>query len=79
MFFLPLEYKFYPKSPKKYLKDILKDMVPDYILYAPKRGFTSPNSFVDEVVKSYNYQFFKSEYKFYNSVIADKILSLLWK
>lgn len=79
VFSLPLEYKFNPNNPKQYLKDVLKGIVPDYILYAPKRGFTSPNSFVDEVVKSYNYQFFSSDYKFYNSVLVDKLLSQLWK
>ena len=76
---LPLEYKYVSGKPKQYLKDILAGIVPDYILYACKRGFTSPPSFVINVALNYKYQCFKSDYKFYNSVLADRILSLLWK
>lgn len=76
---LPLEYKYIPGRPKQYLKDVLAGIVPDYILYAQKRGFTSPNSFVQNVADKYEYKCFKSDYKFYNSVLADRLLSLLWK
>lgn len=76
---LPLEYKYIPGQPKQYLKDVLAGIVPDYILYARKRGFTSPSSFINHVAQEYPYKCFKSEYKFYNAVLADKLLSLLWK
>lgn len=76
---LPLDYKYFPGKPKQFMKDVLKDIVPDYILYAPKRGFSSPPSFVTDVAKHYNYKCFKSDFKFYNSVLADTILSKLWK
>ncbi len=76
---LPLEYKYIPGKPKQYLKDVLAGIVPDYILYASKRGFTSPPSFVTNVAKKYRYQCFKSDYKFYNSVLADQLLARLWK
>ena len=76
---LPLEYKYISGKPKQYMKDVLKGIVPDYILYASKRGFTSPSSFVRNVATNYTYQCFEADYKFYNSVLADKILSLLWK
>lgn len=76
---LPLEYKYVSGKPKQYLKDVLAGIVPDYILYAQKRGFTSPMSFVSNVAQQYQYQCFNSDYKFYNSVLADKILAKLWK
>lgn len=76
---LPLEYKYISGKPKQYMKDVLAGIVPDYILYARKRGFTSPSSFVANVAQGYDYQCFDTDYKFYNSVLADKILSLLWK
>ncbi len=76
---LPIEYKYIPGRPKQYLKDVLANIVPDYILYANKRGFTSPSSFITNVAKNYTYKCFDAKYKFYNSVLADKILSLLWK
>ena len=76
---LPLEYKYVSGKPKQYLKDVLAGIVPDYILYAQKRGFTSPMSFVANVAQQYQYQCFNSDYKFYNSVLADKILAKLWK
>lgn len=73
---LPLEYKYVKDKPKQYMKDVLTGIVPDYILYAAKRGFTSPDSFVHHVAQNYEYKCFSSNYKFYNSVLADKILSL---
>lgn len=76
---LPLEYKYVTGKPKQYLKDILTGIVPNYILYAPKRGFTSPNLFVDYVAQHYQYQCINSDYKFYNSVLADQLLAKLWK
>lgn len=76
---LPLEYKYVKDYPKQYLKDVLAGIVPDYILYAKKRGFSSPPNFIAHVVQSYQYNCFSSEYKFYNSILADKLLSDLWK
>ena len=76
---LPLEYKYVKGRPKQYMKDVLAGIVPDYILYAPKRGFTSPSSFVSNVAQHYEYKHFSSDYKFYNAVLADKLVSLLWK
>lgn len=73
---LPLEFKYNKNHPKLFLKEVLKGIVPDYILYAPKRGFTPPNSFIQDVVNNYNYSFFQSEHKFYNSVLADRLLAL---
>lgn len=76
---LPLDYKYIPGRPKQYLKDVLAGIVPDYILYAPKRGFSSPSSFVSNVAQKYQYNCFISDYKFYNSILADKLLSNLLK
>ena len=76
---LPLEYKYVQGKPKQYFKDVLAGIVPDYILYASKRGFTSPPSFVTNVAQNYQYNCFKSDYKFYNSVLADHLLAKLWK
>lgn len=76
---LPLEYKYVPGKPKQYFKDVLAGIVPDYILYASKRGFTSPPTFVNYVAQNYQYKCFKSDYKFYNSVLADQLLAKLWE
>lgn len=75
---LPLEYKYVPGKPKQYLKDVLSGIVPDYILYAQKRGFASPASFVSNVADQYEYKCLHSNYKFYNSILADELLARLW-
>lgn len=75
---LPLDYKYKQGKPKQYLKDVLAGIVPDYILYAVKRGFSSPDEFVRRVVQQYEYRCFASQYKFYNSVLADSLLSQCW-
>ena len=71
---LPLEYKFVPDKPKQYLKDVLAGIVPDYILYASKRGFTSPPSFVSYVAKESPYKVFNSAFPYYNAVLADRLV-----
>ena len=76
---LPLEYKFIPGKPKQYFKDVLAGIVPDYILYADKRGFSSPPSFVTHVAQTHPYKMFKSDYQYYNAVLVDSLLQRLWK
>lgn len=73
---LPNSIKYQQNNPKFFLKEVLKGIVPDYILHAPKRGFTPPNDFITDVVNNYNYKFIQSGYKYYNSVLADRLLSL---
>ena len=76
---LPLEYKYVSGKPKQYFKDVLAGIVPDYILYASKRGFTSPPSFVEYVAQNNPYKMFKSNYPYYNAVLVDQLLQKLWK
>lgn len=76
---LPLEMKYNKLEPKYFLKETLKGIVPDYILYAEKKGFTPPLSFVNELVTDYKYEFLTAEYKFFNSVLADKLLNQLFR
>lgn len=76
---LPLKYKYVSGRPKQYLKDVLAGIVPDYILYAQKRGFSSPHSFIAHVAQNNQYRCFDSDYKFYNSILADRILFNLLK
>jgi asparagine synthase (glutamine-hydrolysing) len=74
---LPISYKYKKNQPKFFLKQVLHNIVPDYILHAPKRGFTPPDKFIKDVVNNYNYNFFSASHKFYNSILADRLLSLL--
>ncbi len=76
---LPMNIKYKQGVPKYFLKEVLRGIIPDYILFAHKRGFTPPTSFVQDVVNNYQYQFFNASYKFYNSVLADRLCSLLLK
>lgn len=76
---LPLEIKYKHGVPKYFLKEVLRGIIPDDILFAQKRGFTPPTSFIQDVVNRYQYKFFTSSYKFYNSVLADRVCSLLLK
>jgi asparagine synthase (glutamine-hydrolysing) len=72
---LPVDMKFKISEPKFLLKETLKGIVPDYILYAQKRGFTPPFDFIYKMNKEYNYEYIKSDFVFYNSMLADTILS----
>ncbi len=73
---LPLEIKFKKNIPKYLLKCTLEGILPDYILHAQKKGFTPPLAFIDELIGQYSYKKIHSESKFFNSVLADRILNL---
>ena len=76
---LPLQYKYNIKKPKYFSKEILSGILPDYILHTHKRGFTPPFSFIHELVAQYNYDFFNADSKFFNSILADRLLSSHFK
>ncbi len=76
---LPMEMKYKKGHTKWFMKQVVKNIVPDYILDGPKKGFTPPDAFIRDVVNNYQYSFFEAEHKFYNSVLADKLLTLLLK
>lgn len=71
---IPLALKYRNEEPKFFLKETLKGIVPDYILYGAKKGFTPPDGYIKEVASSYSYKFFQATHKFYNSVLADSVL-----
>jgi len=74
---LPFDIKYNQNEPKGFLKETLKGIVPDYILYAQKRGFTPPFEFIYQMNDAYKYKFIDADYVFYNSMLADRILSLI--
>mgnify|MGYP000933955727 CR=1 FL=1 len=76
---LPLTMKYKPNQPKFFLKEVLQGIIPNYILQAKKKGFEPPNSFINGVTDSYQYRFFSANHKYYNSVLADRVVSLTLK
>lgn len=73
---LPEDMK-YDGSPKSFYKECLKEIVPDNILFAQKRGFEPPWSFIRKMTKSYRYEHIQSTNGFYNSMVADRIIDNL--
>jgi asparagine synthase (glutamine-hydrolysing) len=73
---LPMDYKYQKGNPKFLLKDVMSGMVPDYILKAPKRGFQPPPEFIKDIANDYEYKIIQSDYKFYNSILADRLIHL---
>lgn len=71
---LPHSIRYKSGHPKQYMKDVLKGIVPDYILYAPKKGFAPPTQYVMDVVGNYKYRYFNLSNGFYNTALADKLL-----
>lgn len=73
---LPQEMKF-DGTPKGFYKECLRGIVPDYILDARKRGFEPPWGFIREMNAKYSYKLMRSSHVFYNSMLADTLLSNL--
>lgn len=74
---LPTEMKYIPDSPKGFYKWCLEGIVPDYILYAQKRGFTPPFDFIWKICNKYRYKHIQANYCFFNSMLADKVIDNL--
>jgi asparagine synthase (glutamine-hydrolysing) len=74
---LPVEMKYREEIPKFFMKETLKEILPDYILQAPKKGFTPPFSFIHELNKEYRYKNIIADHIFFNSMLADRMISLL--
>jgi len=73
---LPEEMK-YDGTPKGFYKECLHGIVPDYILYANKRGFEPPWTFIKEMTKAYQYRQIQAGHCFFNSMLADQIVDNL--
>lgn len=76
---LPLDIKYTKGKPKQFLKEILKGIVPDEILYGTKKGFTPPGNFIQEICAEYKYNYFNSKHVYFNSMLADNLLSELYR
>lgn len=76
---LPLSMKYDPKRPKQYQKDVMTGIVPDYILYAKKRGFEPPFEFIRAIVNRYQYKHIQATHKFFNSMLADHLLDNIYR
>ena len=72
---LPLDFRYKINSPKWFLKDLLSSIVPEEILYLPKKGFTPPIKFISKITSQYKSGFFKTPMISYNQVLIDRLLS----
>ncbi len=73
---LPIEMK-YDGRPKSFYKELLRGIVPDYILDAKKRGFEPPFDFIYQMNAEYRYKVLSSSHTFFNSMLADMLLEQL--
>ena len=77
---LPMDMKFNINQPKRFQKEMMVGIVPDYILYAKKRGFEPPMEFIRTIAAKYQYKHIHSSHCFFNSMVADRIIdNLLYK
>lgn len=74
---LPIDMKFDIKQPKRFQKEMMAGIVPDYILYAKKRGFTPPTEFIDAMCRLYTYKRIRASHVFFNSMVADMMIDNL--
>ncbi len=74
---LPMEMKFDVTQPKRFQKEMMTDILPDYILYARKRGFEPPFEFIRQMVSNYQYKHIQASHCFFNSMMADRIIDNL--
>lgn len=74
---LPMDMKFDITQPKRFQKEMMVGIIPDYILYARKRGFSPPFDFIYEINGQYKYKQIQAKYCFYNSMIADRMIDNL--
>lgn len=73
---LPIHLKYKDGNPKYFLKKMMVNTLPDYILNATKRGFSPPMDYLKPLIKNYSYNCIESDYKFFNSILADRVMTL---
>lgn len=73
---LPQEMK-YDGTPKGFYKWCLRDIIPDYILDAQKRGFEPPWNFIRQICSTYQYKHIQASHVFFNSMLADQLFDKL--
>lgn len=74
---LPMEMKFDMSQPKRFQKEMMADILPNYILYAKKRGFEPPFEFIRAIAAKYQYKRIQANHCFYNSMVADRMIDNL--
>ena len=72
---LPSCLVFSSVETKYLLKKALKEVLPLYILEAPKRGFTPANDKIQAVISHYTPKFFDKKTTTYNQVVMDAFLA----
>lgn len=76
---LPMDMKFDIKQPKRFQKEMMVGILPDYILHARKRGFEPPTEFIRQMCGKYQYKLIQSNHVFFNSMVADGMIDNLLK
>jgi asparagine synthase (glutamine-hydrolysing) len=74
---LPMDMKFDIDQPKCFQKEMMAGIIPDYILYARKRGFEPPFEFIRQMAANYQYQHIQATHCFFNSMMADQLVGLV--
>ena len=74
---LPMDMKFDIDQPKRFQKEMMAGIIPDYILYARKRGFEPPFEFIRQMAANYQYQHIQATHCFFNSMMADLLVGLV--
>lgn len=74
---LPMEMKFDVTQPKRFQKEMMAEVLPEYILYAKKRAFEPPFEFIRTIAEKYQYMHIQADHCFFNSVMADRIIDNL--
>jgi len=75
---LPMGMKFDIKQPKRFQKELMAGILPDYILYAKKRGFEPPTEFIRKMCSYYKYKNIQASHVFFNSMVADMMIDNLF-
>ncbi len=72
---LPLAFRYQKDNPKGFLKDILRGIVPDYILDAPKQGFAPLMNSINHIINTYKSNFFNEKLTTWTQVVIDAFMT----
>jgi asparagine synthase (glutamine-hydrolysing) len=76
---LSIEMKYDSKMAKSLLKETLEGIIPSNILYGKKQGFTPPISYINEIVAKSSYKYITSDFKFFNSILTDRVICNIYR
>ncbi|RJQ51100.1 MAG: asparagine synthase (glutamine-hydrolyzing) [Desulfobacteraceae bacterium] len=75
VFSLPIEWRYSETEPKSFLKWVMQGILPQAVLCGPKKGFSTPDDFLQNLIRTHTGSVFGICHRFFHTVVLEKVLA----